>query len=131
MAGVILVDTSVWVAYFCDVAPTAHTLETLLSERGVVTCPPVLAELAIGLPADRHDAVIQPLAELPSVGLPQCAWLEAAAAGRDLRARGLAVPLIDLLVATAAVRSGAELWTLDADFQRVSEVMPRLRLVSS
>lgn len=130
MADMILADTSVWVAFFRNREPEASRLERTLEQRSLVTCPPVVAELAIGLLLENRDAALDPLRELPSVGLPQSAWLDAASAGRALRAVGATVPLIDLLIAVAAVRGNAELWSLDRDFERVVAVMPNLRLAS-
>ena len=38
------------------------------------------------------------------------------------------MPLIDLLIAVAAVRADASLWTRDTDFERVAGVLPDLKL---
>jgi predicted nucleic acid-binding protein len=44
-----------------------------------------------------------------------------------VRERGASVPLTDIQIAVSAVAASAELWTRDADFERVSTVLSALR----
>jgi predicted nucleic acid-binding protein len=68
------------------------------------------------------------LAGLPFVELGRDAWSRAGELAHELRRRGENVPLLDLLIAVAAVSAGAVLWSRDGDFERVGEVLDELRL---
>jgi predicted nucleic acid-binding protein len=68
------------------------------------------------------------LGSLPFVEFGRDAWTQAGELAHELRSRGAAVPLIDLLLAVAAVRADASLWTRDSEFERVADVLPELQL---
>ncbi len=125
----VLADTSVWVGLFRPGRDPGADHLLALAERGeLVACGPVLAELLVGTPAEEREAIRATVGSLPWVDLDQAAWWEAGVAGRELRRRGISVPLVDLAIAAAAVREGAEVWTLDRDFERIREVLPGLAL---
>ena len=72
-----------------------------------------------GRPLPRREEVWLALGSLPFVELGRDEWTRAGELAHELRSRGAAVPLIDLLIAMAAVRADASLWTRDTDFERV------------
>jgi predicted nucleic acid-binding protein len=124
----VLPDTSVWIDYFRGVEPGATELGTSLADKPPWICGPILTELIAGTPVAQREDVWLALSSLPFVELGRDAWLRAGELAHDLRRRGDTVPLIDLLIAVAAVRADAELWTRDTDFERVGGVLPDLRL---
>jgi predicted nucleic acid-binding protein len=69
------------------------------------------------------------LASLPNVELGRDAWTLAGELAHELRPRGETVPLLDVLIAVAAMRSGVSLWTRDLDFERIAGVVPDLELL--
>jgi predicted nucleic acid-binding protein len=124
----VLPDTSVWIDYFRGVEPGATELGTSLADEPPWICGPILAELIAGTPAAQREDVWLALSSLPFVELGRDAWVRAGELAHDLRRRDDSVPLIDLLIAVAAVRADAELWTRDSDFERVAGVLHDLRL---
>ncbi|MCZ7587530.1 MAG: PIN domain-containing protein [Gaiella sp.] len=124
----VLPDTSVWIDFFRGTDPAARELGRLLAGEPPPICGPILAELVAGTPADRREDVWLALAGLPFVDLDREAWTLAGELAYDLRRAGETVPLVDLLIAVAAVRANAALWTRDRDFLRVARVLPELRL---
>ncbi|MGH3049864.1 MAG: type II toxin-antitoxin system VapC family toxin [Gaiellaceae bacterium] len=124
----VLVDTSIWIDYLRGVEPAAGELERLVADREVVCCGPVLAELVTGTVLAQRDEVVLSLAALPLLDLGPQRWIRAGALAHELRSRGTSVPLIDLLIAVAAVEEDAELWTRDGDFEQVAAAEHRLRL---
>jgi predicted nucleic acid-binding protein len=123
----ILPDTSIWIEYFRGHGAAAR-LDRLLQQDTVLSCGPVVAELLAGTAPAEQPALWLAIGSLELVELDVAAWREAGEHARALRERGAVVPLIDLLVAVAAIRSGAALWTRDADFERIAELLPRLVL---
>ena len=126
----VLADTSIWIDYFRGAEPVARELGRMLGDEPPPICGPVLAELVAGTPSDRREDVWLALAGLPFVDLGRDAWTLAGELAYDLRRAGETVPLVDLLIAVAAVRADAALWTTDRDFLRVARVFPELRLHS-
>jgi len=123
----VLPDTSIWIDYFRGHAGAAQ-MDGLLQQDTVISCGPVIAELLAGTAAAQRSALWLAIGSLELVELDVTAWREAGEHARALRDRGGVVPLLDLLIAVAAIRGGASLWTRDADFERVSELLPGLAL---
>ena len=124
----VLPDTSVWIDYFRGVDPAATELDRLLADEPPVICGPILAELVAGLVPERRGEVWLALSSLPFVELGRDAWTLAGELAHALRGQGANVPLLDLLIAVAAVRGDAALWTRDTDLDRIAGVLPDLRL---
>lgn len=124
----VLVDTSCWIDYFRGRSPIAEELADLLAEHAVVLCGPVLAELLAGAPEQQREALRDALAGLPFVDIAYGTWREAGELAQSLRRGGAAVPLLDVLIALAAIRAKVSLWTHDRDFERLAKVVPGLRL---
>lgn len=124
----VLADTSIWVDFFRGNEPEATGLERLLGDDELVVCGPILAELLAGTDRSRRDTLWLALGALPAIELDVAAWREAGELAHDLRGTGETTPILDVLIAIAAVRAGASLWTRDADFERVRTVLPGLNL---
>lgn len=90
-----------------------------------------MAELLAGTSPSQREVVATALGGLPWAGIEHSAWMQAGELAQELRQRGGSVPLMDLVIAVAAVRADASLWTEDRDFQRVKTVLPGLRLYRS
>jgi predicted nucleic acid-binding protein len=124
----VLPDTSIWIDYFRGTEPTASAVATFLERDEVTLCGPVVAELLAGTASAHREALFLALAALPVVDLDLGAWRESGEYAHELRQRGDTVPILDVLIAVAAVRADAALWTRDGDFERVRRVLPELVL---
>lgn len=125
----VLADTSVWVEYLRRGAKgPARGLDPMLSERSVVVCGPVAAELLKGTDEGYRATVWSALTALEWVDLDQAAWRTVGEAAGTLRSLGTTVALRDVSVAVAAVIADAALWTRDAAFKRIRRTLPDLRL---
>ncbi len=107
MTGV-LVDTSVWIDHFKH---GNESLVHLLEQDLVLTHPLIIGEIACGTPPNRLGT----LADLAGLRQGQQASVqETMALIESKRLYGLGCGLIDmLLLASALLTEGAELWTLD------------------
>jgi predicted nucleic acid-binding protein len=122
----ILVDSSIWIQ--ADRKPEsqeAQELDSLLAEYEVATTEVVLAEVLQGAPTEeKFMALAERMDALDFYSANQETWLKAARLSFELRRRGLATALSDLVVATVALEHDLSVYTLDEDFRRV----PGLRL---
>jgi len=131
----ILVDTSVWAAWFNGTeCPQTDALAGLLGggTEPVVMIPLVLTEVLQGFRSDAgfRDAERQ-LRRLPQLQLSTDTFVDAAKLFRRLRRRGITVRgAVDCIIAAACIETGCRLLTLDADFDRIAAHEP-LELVAT
>jgi len=132
---VILVDTSVWIAYLRgDATATADALQRSL-DRGVPVAltSVVVQEVLQGVRDDAAAATVERyLASQWRLEFGD-AWQGAVAAAtlyRRCRAAGVTVrSTIDCAIACIALEHDAELLHDDVDYVRIGAVEPRLRLI--
>ena len=122
----ILVDTSVWVAALRSRnGPEAAVLTALLDADEVALPVPVRLELLAGARKTDRPALKRALSALPLVYPSDETWLQLDRWVEKTSDSGQFFGIGDLLVAVLAAESGALVWSLDADFARLS----RLKLV--
>ena len=122
----ILVDSSVWIAFFRGTDQgLSGELAGLLRSGAVVTAGPVVAELLSGIrkPADR-TLVEGCLKALPRIDPEEDPWTATGNARGELGKRGVRASLVDVWIALAARDHEAALWTLDEDFEGIRKVVP-------
>jgi predicted nucleic acid-binding protein len=125
----VLPDTSAWIRYLRFGANgEAADLGSLLQEREVVTCGPIVAELLVGTKPERQVELAIMLDAVPWIELSRREWRRVGEVGALLRARGATVALTDIKIAVAAEVGEAAVWTFDSDFERLITVMPKLHL---
>ncbi len=110
----ILVDTSVWIAFF---RTPGHPLAGRLSALEVAMHDHVLGEIALGSLRNR-DTVLADLANLPRAPLASEAEVRMMTEARKLHSRGIGYTDAHLL-SSLLLDPGLGLWTLDA---RLGEV---------
>lgn len=126
---IVLADTSVWVDHLRRGGNGAVAqLQELLAARSVIMCGPVLAELLAGTAERDRARLAGALRALPWSELDRGAWESVGIAAAQLRATGQTVALTDIEIAAAAIRAKAALWTRDADFRRIANVIDGLEL---
>ena len=116
----ILVDTSVWIAFFRQAAST-HTLalDNLLAAKEVLVGDLIAAEVLQGIKGAREDKLIaSALLRLPTRTLCGIEIAGKAAENyRRLRSKGITVRgTIDVIIATWCIENDTELLHNDRDF---------------
>lgn len=125
----VLPDTSIWVAYLrAGSEDITRELDAALDRREVLACGPVVAELVAGSRRADRPRLLASLVGLPWADLDRRGWQSVGLLAAELRDRGQRPPLTDLEIAVAAHTSGAVLWTVDRDFERVAGVLGGLDL---
>ena len=116
----IIVDTSVWIDYFCD-TETQQTawLETELGHQRLAIIDLILCEVLQGIREDKKfKEILRSISqfEIFSSGGTSLA-VDAAKNYRALRSQGITVrKTIDCLIATFCIRNGHTLLHCDRDF---------------
>lgn len=121
----ILVDSSVWIAYFRGVeTPQTDLLDRMLGVETVAIGDLILAEVLQGFVRDRdYERARRMLAECFLVELGgEAMALQAARNHRALRRRGVTVrKTIDTFIATWCIETGTALLHSDRDFDAFAE----------
>jgi predicted nucleic acid-binding protein len=116
----IVVDTSVWIDYWRNVAdPRTAKLEQLLGRRRILMGDLILCELLQGVRSERQAQIVRHavsgLPFEPMVGRDLA--MRAAEHYRELRSRGITMrKTIDLLIGTFCLERGYPLLHNDRDF---------------
>ena len=117
----IVVDSSVWIEYLhTPDSEHGRTLDSLLDRKEALVTGVVIAEVVQGVRSDeQRTAVADYLLRLPYGDLSKDGWLQVGELAYQMRKQGQTSGLADLAIASVAIEGGHELYTLDADFDRV------------
>lgn len=125
----ILADTSAWVEYLRRTGSAANiSMRALVREPGrLATTDVVVMEVLAGARDDRHQEALRRLLGrcemLPVEGLSD--YESAAEAYRTCRRGGDTIrKLTDCLIAVVAMRAGARMLSVDADFEAIARHLP-------
>ena len=120
----VLVDTSVWIAFFREgSSPAARKLDVLLEEGEACICGLIQAELLPGLHREDRVRVRTLMAGLPCLETATDIWADVADMQERSLARGLGpFSIPDLIVAAVALRHNVPLFSLDKHFLSISHV---------
>ncbi len=99
-----------WVPWLSSMHPDAHLAE------------PITFEIMRHATAAEAKQLTQQFQTLPMLATPALLWTQAAALGQACRQKNVTVNSLDLLIATIALRHGAEVVTFDDDFQKIAGV---------
>lgn len=125
-AGVLLVDTSIWIEVFRK--PPGLRLEEVMELDEAVTCLPVVQEVLQGFRDEKaFRTAREAMSALPIVESPlrQPVFEDAVALYRSARRAGLTIRSgVDCLIAACAIRSGLTVLHHDRDFTLLERVSP-------
>ncbi|WP_321413829.1 PIN domain nuclease [uncultured Desulfobacter sp.] len=123
----ILVDSSVWIAYFNgQINWQTNTLDTLLHEAPVLLGDLILVEILQGFKTNKEfDAARDLLAVLDCVSLNSCSLAVASAANyRTMRRQGITVrKTIDVIIGTYCIENDLPLLHDDRDFNPMETIL--------
>ncbi len=117
MQGV-LIDTSAWIDYFRKgESATADTVSRLIENDQAMVTGPVITELLQGMRGEKEAQRLQDLLKiLPYLEVRRKDWESAGRTLRDLRSRGVTIPLTDAVIGTVALRNQLPVLTIDKHF---------------
>jgi predicted nucleic acid-binding protein len=120
----VLVDTSAWIDFFRGREPRRSEVDGLIARESALRCGPVELELRHGLRRSEAGRVIGLWRGLRAIPTDELDYASAGDLLRELREQGIALPSMDALIATLALRHDVPLLTNDRHF----EAVPGLRL---
>lgn len=121
-----LVDTSVWIDFFRGVASVKELLTKLIGRDRVFTAGPVLFELLQGIKSpEERGQVKEALLSMNFLEITPADWEGAALVSRELRSKGVTIPMTDLLLAQLARAHDLEIISLDPHFDQIPGVAHR------
>ena len=119
----ILVDTSVWVAYFRGAdSRLVDRLRALLEENQVALALPVRLEILSGAATKELIQLHHVLAALPLLVPSNATWHRVESWIEKAVSKGERFGVADLLVAALAADRDMPLWSLDRDFERMQKL---------
>ncbi len=121
-----LVDTSVWIDFFRGVKSIKDLLTKLILRDRVFTAGPVLFELLQGIRSpEEREQVKEALLSVNFLDMTPDDWEGAALLSRELRSRGVTIPMTDLLLAQLAKAHDLEIISLDPHFDQIPGITHR------
>jgi predicted nucleic acid-binding protein len=128
----VLIDTSAWIEFFRaggDSSIKSKVAEYVSLGSAAYTCP-VSYELFLGARPIELSDLREGLGYAERIPMNPMHWDLAAQYGSELRAAGLTVPAMDLLIATVATESKLSLLSCDKHFPQIRDgVLGSLKLV--
>ncbi len=115
-----LVDTSVWIDFFKGTPAVKALLEKLIAEDTVFTAGPILYELLQGVKSpEERKQVKEAFLATHYLEIRPDDWEGAASLAGDLRAKGITIPMTDILIAHLAKANHLEVLSFDLHFDQV------------
>jgi predicted nucleic acid-binding protein len=118
----IILDSSVWIEFLRNNRNYYPAVSSLLEQREVLALAPIFGELLQGTKSQRERTIIQGYYEhLPKFEFNR-AFIEASIYSSEQKLTDKGVGLIDSLIIVSAIRSSAQIWTLD---KKLYAIIPR------
>lgn len=118
----VLVDTSVWIAYFRKQEPQFSQLTELIDRDLVACCGIILAELMQGAKSERELKMLGgflAVFEFPKESAGS--WAAAGELSYNLRKSGSATGLADCYIAALAMKNGYRVLSMDKHFAEIAK----------
>jgi predicted nucleic acid-binding protein len=119
--NMVLPDTCVWIESMRSAqSAQAEELVPLVDAMRIVTTGIVISEVLQGV-RDEHafDETASYFSELPYIELTRKMYIAAGKLSVTLRSRGVVIPLSDLLIASACIEHGIQIYTSDKHFEHI------------
>ena len=121
----VLIDTSVWIAYFKNsLKQLTEKLDDVLTHDSVYVPKVVIAELIQGAKTDKEIAVIEEFVNAFAV-IDQTAdtWLKAGRLSFSMKKKGSTVHIIDCYIAILANEHNCSILSLDEHFRSIQKFL--------
>ncbi len=115
----VLIDTCAWIDFFkSQTGSLGNQVAELIETNQAAITGVVIAELLQGIKHEHEGNRLQLLLKsIHYLSTEDGDWLPAGQLARQLRNKGLTLPLTDILIATIAQRHAVPVLTLDKHFQ--------------
>jgi len=121
-----LVDTSVWITFFRGIPAIKTIIEKLIVKDEVFTAGPILYELLQGIRSpEEKKQVKEALLSTNYLEITLNDWEGAASLASSLRAKGITLPMTDILIAHLGKTRNLEILSLDPHFDQIPDIMHR------
>ena len=121
-----LVDTSVWISFFRGIPTIKTIIEKLIVKDEVFTTGPILYELLQGIRSpEEKGQVKEALLSTNYLEITSNDWEGAATLASSLRAKGITLPMTDILIAHLGKTRNLEILSLAPHFDQIPEIMHR------
>ena len=121
MAKPVVVDSSIWIAYFRGQSGVANEVNRLMESGDVRHVDVILGELLRGARGEAENRVLHDLqAAFPLLSAPTNAWPRAGLTCQKMRAAGFHPGLADVYIALTAAEANVAVWSLDAHMPEIA-----------
>ena len=119
----ILIDTSAWVEFFRGTSKTADAVTKLIEIGRASICGIINYELVQGAKSEEEASHLsEVLSALHYIEMTSKLWIKAGSISAGLRAKGITLPMSDLLIGAISLEHGLEVLTLDTHFASIPGV---------
>lgn len=119
----ILIDTSAWVEFFRGTSKTADAVAKLIEIGRASICGIIIYELIQGAKSGEEASHLsEVLSALHYIEMTSKLWTKAGNISASLRAKGITLPMSDLLIGAISLEYELEVLTLDTHFASIPGV---------
>lgn len=119
----VIVDTSVWIAFFRGKQPIAGKLTALIENHRAFLTGVVIAEILQGIKNTREEKrILYAVSGVPDLEISNQVWAKTGQMSASLRRKGINIPLTDTALAALSIEHNFSLFTLDKHFERIPGV---------
>lgn len=119
----VIVDTSVWIAFFRGKQPVASELSTLVEAGRAFLTGIVSAEILQGIKSIQEGKrILEALSGVPDLEITNQLWARIGLMSASLRRQGITLPLTDTALAILSIEHNFSLFTLDKHFESIPGV---------
>ena len=121
-----LIDTSLWVDHFRPTTPTLVKDQVLVcvNQKDIWISELVVFELVSAAPKRDRARLAAYFGVIPSLPTPPDLWRGATRLRQRCVDGGLAVPAMDVVIASLCIHHGVQLTTFDSHFVAIARVAP-------
>lgn len=127
----VLIDTSVWIAYFKNKdSRLAEKVGEVLTSADVHVPKVVIAELIQGAKSEKEISVIEEFIEAFNIiDQKEDTWLKAGRLSFSMKKKGLTVHIVDCYISILAFENNCSIFTLDEHFKGIKRFL-KVRLLT-
>lgn len=119
----IIVDTSIWIEYFKNNQKYVPFIEDNLNLENILISGPIISELLHGVKSEKEYKLLSE--SISAVPYAECVyddWIKTGETLYNLKKKGIAVPLTDILISAIAIRHDASVLSLDKHFKSIDMI---------